>query len=676
MRRSTAIAAIATTLALSASVLTLHSASAGLSVTDPLEWSDPLLVTSSDDGLTLADTDAEDDVAVAVVTRIVGEGIGVGSIGSRDANDGTEFDIYTASGSGQWVMRYTIPAATVGTVAGLPRIATDGLGWALIWQREVSPGRWEVVAAQASMNNTDPAIGVITTVTGGYAQLISLALDAAPNTQLVTGPRYLAAWLGKRISTSTAVAEVSEMYSSSLSWERPVTVGTVPDTATGGNLKVAYANNRSAVIGYTSTAAGVGRVFVNFRAAAGEWSGLKSVGTTTSGAWDLDMPESAPTSALVAWAESGRSVTVDQRRLSSGASEWSVDQGAFASSRYIGRVVATDTGGDNVIVSWSEQPSAPSTTATAFGVTSLVIDRSDPLGQDGRYFYPLLFGEQASGPISLDAGMNDSGRYSLAVTARTGAATSTIKAFTAGPGTPLTFWGGQTQGTVIATGIAPRGVVGLLVPPSSADLPRLLWAQASGNATSLQTALQFVAARPPSEPLGVFALPRDQAVEVRWNAPTDLSTGQISYRVTANPGGATCQAFTRACEVTGLTNGRSYTFTVVASTVAGGPGPASAPSAATIPGPEAPSASSVKIRAKKNGRMIAKWGASAGATVTSYVLRTKKGKGSWRSTDVGNTFKKRLTVRPGQKLCVQVASVNAAGDRGAWTPRVCKRGKS
>jgi hypothetical protein len=128
--------------------------------------------------------------------------------------------------------------------------------------------------------------------------------------------------------------------------------------------------------------------------------------------------------------------------------------------------------------------------------------------------------------------------------------------------------------------------------------------------------------------------------------------------------------------VTGLTNGRSYTFTVVASTVAGGPGPASAPSAATIPGPEAPSASSVKIRAKKNGRMIAKWGASAGATVTSYVLRTKKGKGSWRSTDVGNTFKKRLTVRPGQKLCVQVASVNAAGDRGAWTPRVCKMGKS
>ena len=74
----------------------------------------------------------------------------------------------------------------------------------------------------------------------------------------------------------------------------------------------------------------------------------------------------------------------------------------------------------------------------------------------------------------------------------------------------------------------------------------------------------------PGKPLLVGV--SDQSISLTWTSPSSTGGAAItSYLVTSNPGGKTCTslASTRACTVTGLTNGTAYTFTVVAINVAG-----------------------------------------------------------------------------------------------------------
>lgn len=72
-------------------------------------------------------------------------------------------------------------------------------------------------------------------------------------------------------------------------------------------------------------------------------------------------------------------------------------------------------------------------------------------------------------------------------------------------------------------------------------------------------------------------------VTVSWTAPAHAgSTAITGYTVTSTPGSFTCTTATTSCDVTGLTPGTSYTFTVVA-TNASGNSVASNASAAVVP---------------------------------------------------------------------------------------------
>ena len=83
----------------------------------------------------------------------------------------------------------------------------------------------------------------------------------------------------------------------------------------------------------------------------------------------------------------------------------------------------------------------------------------------------------------------------------------------------------------------------------------------------------------PGVPNSVTATPGNQSATIQWTAPNTGGT-PVRYTVRANTG-ETCESVypQTSCRIAGLTNGVSYTFTVVAANAGG----TSAGSAATTP---------------------------------------------------------------------------------------------
>ena len=78
----------------------------------------------------------------------------------------------------------------------------------------------------------------------------------------------------------------------------------------------------------------------------------------------------------------------------------------------------------------------------------------------------------------------------------------------------------------------------------------------------------------PQAPAGVTAVPADTAAAVSWTAPADLDGGTLTgYTATATPGGETCTTTgATMCTISSLSNGTTYSVTVVAHTTVGDSG--------------------------------------------------------------------------------------------------------
>jgi alpha-tubulin suppressor-like RCC1 family protein len=81
----------------------------------------------------------------------------------------------------------------------------------------------------------------------------------------------------------------------------------------------------------------------------------------------------------------------------------------------------------------------------------------------------------------------------------------------------------------------------------------------------------------PGPPTGVTATPGDTTATIAWTAPANLGTGTLTgYTVTLSPGGFSCSTTgATTCQVTGLTDGTTYTVTVVTHTTDGDSPPSS-----------------------------------------------------------------------------------------------------
>jgi hypothetical protein len=208
------------------------------------------------------------------------------------------------------------------------------------------------------------------------------------------------------------------------------------------------------------------------------------------------------------------------------------------------------------------------------------------------------------------------------------------------------------------------------------------WGQVGDGTTSTAFAPVTVALNPPGAPTGAVATPGDGQATVTWSAPSSDGGGHvIRYTVTATPDGhqAVVDGTTLSAVVSGLTNGTSYTFTVVATNSTGN-GPPSLPSNAVIPtssGATVPEPPTNVTATPGNARANVTWSAPSsdgGSSITGYTVTANPG-GQTASVN-GSTFTANVTgLSNGTSYTFTVIATNMVGDSdpssasNAVTPR-------
>ena len=165
---------------------------------------------------------------------------------------------------------------------------------------------------------------------------------------------------------------------------------------------------------------------------------------------------------------------------------------------------------------------------------------------------------------------------------------------------------------------------------------------------------------PPSAPLSVTATAGDASATVSWQPPASPGSFAVtSYEVNSSPGGRACLVSVMTCEITGLANGTSYTFTVRALSGAGW-SVMSAPSSAVTPSAVPPPPSkSITITGTRAGTKATVEGSTTGfgmgGMVTAHT-RTMRGTpytpGSTALVSMAGTFEWSRSISKRKSLWV------------------------
>lgn len=133
------------------------------------------------------------------------------------------------------------------------------------------------------------------------------------------------------------------------------------------------------------------------------------------------------------------------------------------------------------------------------------------------------------------------------------------------------------------TDIAPSGTITYTPATNYSGTDSFAVRVSDGSDSTVRTITVTVQAVAPGAPTGAVATPGDRQASVAFSAPSSNGGAPIDgYTVTSTPEGLTGTGTHSPIVVPGLTNGTSYTFTVIATNAVGSSG-ASLPSAAVTP---------------------------------------------------------------------------------------------
>ncbi len=249
------------------------------------------------------------------------------------------------------------------------------------------------------------------------------------------------------------------------------------------------------------------------------------------------------------------------------------------------------------------------TSKSASRHTTIYFGTNNPLGTQGLTFVDDAIGTQAGGSINQTFTNLPAGNYEIFVTVGTNRSA-----------------GGQYKVTLVTT---PTG---------------------GGS-------------QPPGSPTDVVATAGDATAQINWTAPISNGGSAITgYVATSAPEGKTCSSATPGCQVAGLINGTSYTFTVTATNAVGTSAPsvpsnAVTPVAATVPG------SPTLVNASAgDGRAYVNWTApssNGGSAITGYTAIATPGGNSCNSAGLGCSV---VGLSNGTPYTFKVTASNAVGN--------------
>ena len=221
----------------------------------------------------------------------------------------------------------------------------------------------------------------------------------------------------------------------------------------------------------------------------------------------------------------------------------------------------------------------------------------------------------------------------------------------------LSEWAGQAGSSGVQTGVLfSAGNSGYL---TSAATARSILTSAPNNWVITDGGLA------PDTPTGFVAVPSDGEIAVSWNEVV----GADSYEVTGTAAGGlglSCQNVgsppATTCSWTGLTNGVTYSFTLVAKNASGAPSVPTAP--VTAAAGMFPAAPTITAITSGNRRLTVTFtaGDDGGRAITNYQYSTNGGDSWTTRSPASSTSPIVITgLTNGTSYNVRIRAVNAAG---------------